>query len=203
MPREYDEQTRKPPARKMTPDGMEERSDNLGDTDRDKTDLRASNQRFELGRNPRGAPISVNEAITRYKEVQARKFSEHITKPQEPQPPGTVNAEQRQTSDTGYPPSFTQHEDNRARDISLTAETPTTQQTDETPRPFSFSEARAEYREKERFTPSVFDSTEQNNKSGSASRLRFEEQTEELRETKTPDISTVPAVIADSERRSN
>ena len=202
MPRERDERTRRPPARKITTDGMDERSDNLGETDRDKTDLRSGQRRFELGRNPHGAPISVNEAISRYKEAQARKFSEHITKPPEIPPPDPGNTDQRRTRDSGYPPTFTQPEDNRSQDASPAAETPTIQQIGEAPRFSSFSEARADYRINERSLAPTHDNTAKHNRNGSAARLRLKEQQEGLQEEKTPD-GTPFSDAADSVRRSD
>jgi hypothetical protein len=48
-------------------------------------DLRAGQEKLELGRNPRVAPLPVNEANTRYKKAQARKFAGDARKKEEAQ----------------------------------------------------------------------------------------------------------------------
>jgi len=191
MLREQDERPRRPPAQKVTPDGMDERSDNLGDTDRDMTDLRSGKHKFELGRNPRGAPVSVNEAIIRYKEAQARKFSEHITKPREIEADVSPAAEPPRGGDTSAQPEAGQILEPRAHDA------PPVPETTEIPISPSFSDSRTAYRERKRAAPPSLDSADSRDRGGSEPRLRFKEQPEGLNNHIASSVT--PVAAADSE----
>ena len=177
MSREHDIRPRKPPAQKPQTDDLDVSVDGLPGPEGVDIDLRAGRQKPELGRNPRGAPLSVNEAIARYKEAQARKFSEHITRPR----------------DSAQKP--VQHFDPTAVDRPTESSRQNTETPSESPRALSFSEAQADYRGKQSKTH-VPVSAETFSRRVSSSRLRFGEQPEGLQ---TPSLSAT----AGAERRSD
>jgi murein DD-endopeptidase MepM/ murein hydrolase activator NlpD len=91
------------PTRKITPDGMEERSENLGDAGRGEFNLRAEQRDHALGRAaPRDAPASVHETIARH-QAQARRFTEHAAKPAETQRADLRDGETATRADAGKP----------------------------------------------------------------------------------------------------
>ena len=78
MPRDKNNRQRKHPTRKTTRDGMEERSENLGDSSRGEFDIRTEHREDTLGRGfPRDTPDFVRETITRHNQEQARRFTGH------------------------------------------------------------------------------------------------------------------------------
>jgi len=66
MSLEHDKRARRPPAKEIQPEGFVKPSgETLGSADSG-LDLRAGQQKLELGRNPRGEPVSVNKTIAQY-----------------------------------------------------------------------------------------------------------------------------------------
>ena len=65
MSREHDIRPKKTPARKITPDGLEERSENIGDTSREGFNLRTEH------RDP---------GFDTYRKSEANKHDKHVKK---------------------------------------------------------------------------------------------------------------------------
>jgi murein DD-endopeptidase MepM/ murein hydrolase activator NlpD len=120
LSREQEYRPRKAPARKTTPDGMEERSENLGDAGRGEFNLRAEQRDHALGRAaPRDAPASVHETIAR-RRAQARRFTEHAAKPAETQSVDLKDGETATRADAADAPSDGNRPDTSAKDSSET-----------------------------------------------------------------------------------
>jgi len=85
LERDKEQRPRKKPARKITPDGLEERSENIGDTSREDFNIRTEHRDAALGRAAaRDTPGSVHDTISRHKK-QTQRFTEHAAKPIEAQ----------------------------------------------------------------------------------------------------------------------
>jgi murein DD-endopeptidase MepM/ murein hydrolase activator NlpD len=76
MSLEHDKRARRPPAKEVQSEGFGKPS-GMTISDDGGLDLRIGQQKLELGRNPRGEPVSVSKSIAQYKEAQARRFAEH------------------------------------------------------------------------------------------------------------------------------
>jgi hypothetical protein len=84
----------------MTPDGLEEQSENIGDASRESFNLRTERSDTAPGRGaPRDSPASVHSTISRHK-AQARRFTEHAAKPADAVSPDDNQPIQRGSGNT-------------------------------------------------------------------------------------------------------
>ena len=144
---------------------MEERSENLGDSGRGESDLRADRNKLELGRNPRGEPLSVSEAVSRYKEAQARKFAEHAPPQQEDRAVTPIVEDIRVTDRRGSDDRINFKDQSGRQDDFQAADAPV-----------AVPEARDIPLREERSATPVRESVRPKDRNGLAQRLNFREQ---------------------------